>query len=378
MRSVWIIDATLRDGEQAPGVAFRAEERLAVAGRLAAAGVDELEIGTPAMGTAEERHIRDIAALGLGCRLTCWCRLRGEDIDAAERAGTGSIHIGVPASPLLLKAMGKTPAVVLARLAGLMPLLKRRFAFVSIGAQDATRSDPEFLMALLAAAADGGAHRFRLADTVGVAFPMGVHQLIRRALEKRPGLPLEFHAHNDLGMATANALTAAMAGAQALSVTVNGLGERAGNAALEQVAAAINLMSDMRCNVRTERLPGLCREVAELSGRPIAPDRPITGEMVFRHESGIHCSGLLKDPLAYQPFLPQSVGREGWEMVAGRHSGSASIRHLMAHAGVRLSEAQARRLLEKIRASSQELGRGLSVTELIDLHRSDSRPPADR
>jgi len=193
--------------------------------------------------------------------------------------------------------------------------------------------------------------------------------LIRVALDAVPGLTIEFHAHNDLGMATANAVTAAMAGAQALSVTVNGLGERAGNTALEQVVAAVNLMSGRGCRVRTERLPGLCGKVAELSGRPIAPDQPITGESIFRHESGVHCSALLKNPLSFQPFLPQDVGRPGWQTVPGRHSGTASIKHLMAQAGFRLSERQASQLLNQIRRSTQDRRRAPSISEMAAILR---------
>lgn len=366
---IWIIDTTLRDGEQAPGVVFTPQDRMAIARLLAEAGVDELEIGTPAMGEAEERSIRAIAAMGLGCRLTCWCRLRESDWMAAERCGTGRVHVGVPASRILLEAMGKTQDWAVEQLARQIPQLKRHFAFVSIGLQDATRSDVASLKRLMAAAAAAGADRIRLADTVGVAFPMAVDRLIRGALAAAPGLTIEFHAHNDLGMATANAVTAAMAGAQALSVTVNGLGERAGNAALEQVAVAVNLMSDMDCRVCTECLPGLCGKVAELSERPIAPAQPITGEFIFRHESGVHCSALLKNPLSFQPFLPQDVGRPGWQIVPGRHSGTASIKHVMAQAGFRLSQHQASQLLDQIRRSNQDRRRAPSISEMAAILR---------
>jgi len=325
---LWIVDATLRDGEQAPKVAFTPIQRLELARMLAEAGVDEIEAGTPAMGTKDQETIRDMAAMGLACRITCWCRAHADDIRAAARCKTGAVHVSLPVSPIVLAAMGRDAGWVMGALSGWVPRLRNEFAFVSVGALDATRADPAFLLDYIRSAAHLGAHRVRLADTVGIALPMAVDQLVRRAKAAAPDLAIEFHGHNDLGMATANALSAALAGADAISATVNGLGERAGNAALEQVVAAINLATSRRCKVNPACLAKLCRQVAAFSGRPIPADRPISGEAVFTHESGIHCKALLADPLSYQPFLPETVGRKGWAIVAGRHSGRASLRHL--------------------------------------------------
>ena len=226
----------------------------------------------------------------------------------------------------------------------LVPPACGRFAHVSVGAQDASRADPDFLERFVALAADCGSYRVRVADTVGILTPMAAARLIKRLSGVAGALELDFHGHNDMGMATANAVSAAEAGASALSTTVNGLGERSGNAALEEVAMALQFVPERRSGIRTSCLATLCRYVARSSGRPIPPDKPLTGSDAFRHESGIHCAALLKDPLAYQPFHPESVGRKGFEFVLGAHSGSCSIRHILKKAGIEVSTEEALRL----------------------------------
>ena len=188
--------------------------------------------------------------------------------------------------------------------------------------------------------------RVRIADTVGISTPIGIFNLIKSLSESSLDMDIEFHGHNDLGMASANAISAVEAGAKSLSVTVNGLGERSGNTPLEQVATALMLTKGFRSRIKTENLMGLCYYIATVSGRPIPLDRPVTGSIVFTHESGIHCAGLLKDLLSYQPYLPETVGRKGSQFVLGSHSGSRSIRHTLGMAGINISRAEAFRLKE--------------------------------
>lgn len=369
-KNIWLIDTTLRDGEQAAGVAFRPAERRRIAEGLAQAGIDELEVGIPAMGAAARREIRDLVQGGLGCRLTSWCRATPGDIAHAADCGTNGVHISFPVSSIQLRALERSPSWVLQALETLVPSAAAKFAFVSVGAQDATRAEKPFLDRFVRLAAACGAQRVRLADTVGIATPLGVAGLLRRLRQTAsPFLALEFHGHNDLGMATANALTAAEAGATALSATLNGLGERAGNARLEELTTALPLAAGRACRAQTARLIPLCRYLAKITGRPIAAAKPITGGGVFQHESGIHVHGLLKDAATFQPFAPETVGRGPAAFVIGKFTGSTGLQHLLAAAGIKISRSQAARLLPQIRAAASRRGRALAMPEVLHLCR---------
>jgi len=236
-----------------------------------------------------------------------------------------------------------------------------------VGAQDATRTRRDFRYRFAALAADSAAHRLRIADTVGMSSPSRVGDLIAGLKRQVPGLCLEFHGHNDLGMATANAVTAAAAGADALSVTVHGLGERAGNVPLEEAAMALFEMGGYKGTLDMTRITGLCRRVAKASGRVIPPSKPITGENVFRHESGIHCAGLLKHPSAYQLFQPEQVGEEACDYVIGYHSGSAGIRHVLEKQGITIGRDLAQKLIPHIRQKAMEQKSSLTPAELKEL-----------
>jgi len=374
--SPWIIDTTLRDGEQAPGVVFSPEEKKDIAAMIADIGVDELEIGYPAISLDEQQIIREIVSMNLPTRLTCWSRAKRSDIECASRCGTEGIHISFPISNLYLDLMGKDYLWVREQLEILIPEAQKHFSFVSAGAQDATRTDITTLEAFARDAAFCGADRVRVADTVGIATPPTIMRHIEQ-LKSSVTVPLEFHAHNDLGMATANAFSAIEAGCDAVSVSVNGLGERAGNAALEELSLALKLSGRYRKSIKTDRLHHLCEKVAKASNRIIQDQKPVTGSAVFRHESGIHCNALLKDPLSYQPFLPEDIGKEAYELVIGKHSGSASIQHAMEANGISIDREEAGKMLLDVRLAANRKKSGLSSAELMNIYKECLVKPQD-
>ena len=316
-----INDTTLRDGEQSAGVAFTIDEKLAIACALDAAGVPEMEIGIPIMGGAERETIRAIAGLHLGARLMVWGRMTQEDIEAAIACRTGIVNLSISVSDIQIRhKLNQSRDWVLTRIDRFVRAALDAGCEVAVGAEDASRADMDFLVKAAETAQTAGARRFRFADTLGILTPPETSRRIR-LLRSAVDIEIEMHAHDDFGLATANTLAAVLAGASHISTTVNGLGERAGNAPLEEVVMALRHLCDTETGVDSRHFPSLSKLVARASGRAVSVNKSIVGEAVFTHEAGIHVDGLCKNPLNYQGFDPIEVGREH-RMVLGKHSGS--------------------------------------------------------
>jgi homocitrate synthase NifV len=319
------------------------------------------------MGGDEEEAIKAIVKAGLKASIMGWNRAVISDIEASLRCGVDAVAISISTSDIHIKyKLKKTREWVLENMVKATEFAKKHGVYISVNAEDASRTDLEFLLQFARAAKEAGADRLRFCDTVGIMEPFTIYEIVKTIIEK-VGIPVEMHTHNDFGMATANALAGVRAGATYVGVTVNGLGERAGNAALEEVVMALKYIYNIDVGIKTYKLKELCEYVAKASARELPVNKAIVGKNIFAHESGIHADGVIKYPKTYEVFSPEEVGGER-QIVIGKHSGTHALIRKFQEYGITLSEEDAQELLKKVRALAVELKRPLFDKELMYLY----------
>jgi homocitrate synthase NifV len=363
-KHVKLDDTTLRDGEQTAGVVFSNKEKVAIARMLDEIGIDQIEAGIPVMGGDEREVIEEIAHLGLKASVLGWNRANVTDIQASIDCGVDAVAISLATSDIHIETkLQKDRAWVLNSIREATAFAKSHGVYVSVNAEDASRTDFDFLLEYAAAAKAEGADRLRFCDTIGIMEPFRTYKVIKELIE-HTGLEIEMHTHNDFGMAVANAIAGIHGGATWVNVTVGGLGERAGNAALEEVVMALKYLEGFELAFDTKRFTEVVDYVMTAAGRTV----PVWKPVVFAHESGIHADGVIKNPKTYEVFSPDEVGGER-QIVVGKHSGSRTLEMKFGEYGIPLTREHATALLPLVRSKAIELKRPLFDKELVELFR---------
>ena len=377
-RNIRLLDTTLRDGEQAPGVAFSADTKMEILKSLYEAGIRDFEIGTPAIGFQEQKAIAAMLAVDLpGASRSVWCRARIEDLKIAYSLGAEMVNLSLPVSTVQMKAIGKDEAWVIDQLHTCLKFASTHFSTIVMGAQDASRAEKSFLKKYIAIANSySKVIRIRIADTVGILNPFTTHALISDLANEFPRLEFEFHGHNDLGMGNANGLAAIVAGADLVSGTINGLGERCGNTPIEELLIALEYSEGLKLDIDKKALQVISNYVAVESKRAIHESKPFNGEMCFTHESGIHTRSLLVDEKTYQPFNPEDLGVQK-RFVFGKHSGSAAVKAVLQSRNLRSDDAILEILMQEIKSIEKQTQKGISEKEVIQMYHLHFSKPAN-
>jgi methanogen homocitrate synthase len=346
-----ICDVTLRDGEQTPGVSFSCQEKVGIATMLDMIGIEVIEAGFPAVSATEKECVKTIAHLGLDARICGFSRAREGDIQTAIDCDVDMVSIFIPTSELHVRVKFKKPREqVLEDSLKMIDYARDHGVQVRFAAEDASRTDMTFLKEVYRSAAEHGAVLLSFADTVGCLIPSEMQQIMTE-LVSSVDRPFCAHCHNDLGCAVANTITAAEAGAFQLHTTVNGIGERAGNASLEELLVALRMKKGID-RYDLSHLTELSHMVQKYSGISLPRNKPVTGELAFSHESGIHIAAILDDPATYEYFTPELVGSER-HFILGKHTGKKALEYVVASLGCELSDKQICTVLDLVKDRSE-------------------------
>jgi 2-isopropylmalate synthase len=362
---VRIFDTTLRDGEQSPGVSITPEQKLQIAIKLDRLGVDAIEAGFPIVSHGEVQAIRNIKKAGLNAEICGLARTLSSDIDLVINCDLSYVHTFIATSDIHMQYKLKmAPEEVIQKAVNAVEYAKSHGLQVEFSAEDATRSNLTFLTKVFRAVGEAGADRIDIPDTVGYATPEFISNLVGM-IKEQISVPISLHCHNDFGLAVANSIAGINAGATCAHVTVNGLGERAGNASLEEFVMALQCLYKKEHNINTKLLYETSKSVSNIMGIAVQANKAIIGENAFGHESGIHTHGILNNPLTYEPIDPEMVGRKRW-LQAGKHAGAHGIRAMLEDFGIECTDEQLHKIVEK-QKNLADKGKSISTAELLSI-----------
>jgi len=361
VKNLRFLDTTLRDGEQTPGVSLNPNQKLEIASKLSDIGIDVIEVGSAAASDGEREAIKVISDAGLSAECCTYVRALHQDIDFAADYGADSIHLVIPVSDLhIAKKMRKTREQVAKMAWDAVDYAKGRGLIVELSGEDASRADQSFLQEIFSEGVRRGADRLCFCDTVGLLTPEKIATFIPPLARIAP---LSIHCHDDLGFALANTVSALKAGASCAHVTVNGLGERAGNTPFEELVMSLEVLYDYRTRIKKEEIYHLASLVSRLTGVPLPVNKAIVGEMAFTHESGIHAHGVIREPTTYESIKPEQIGRKR-RIVLGKHSGTASVEAALQEMKYSADEHQVKEIVTRIKQLGDS-GKRVSDTDLM-------------
>ncbi|HEY6165349.1 MAG TPA: 2-isopropylmalate synthase [Nitrososphaeraceae archaeon] len=361
-----IFDTTLRDGEQTPGISITAGQKVQIAVKLDELGVDAIEAGFPIVSLGEMEAIKTITKMGLNAEVYGLARAVQTDIDAAINCDLKYVHIFIATSDIHMQYKLKmNQEQVREKAVWAVDYAKKHGMQVEFSAEDATRSDRKFVREIFKAVAAAGADRLDIPDTVGYATPQYISQLVKDVVEATIKVPVSMHCHDDFGLAVANTISGINAGASSAHVTINGLGERAGNASLEEFVMALQCLYNRRHNIKTELLYETSKFISNVMGIIVQPNKAIIGENAFGHESGIHTHGIINNPLTYEPISPELVGRKRW-LQAGKHAGAHGIKAMLEDFGIEPTNEQLHEIVEK-QKNLADKGKAITTAELLSI-----------